>query len=416
MGRVGRHLTWFFSVAVIAGPARAQSLLPEGIVAWQTGYRVYRSQENAFDANFQLRPIGANYTMNFDNDMLLSGKAGKDLQKLAGVLQTVGDPAETKLDLGTLRQNVSAEFSAAVLGFAYGAGKDLTLFAGVPWTRAEVRNSIEFTGRNNALDVLERLGGFAFDELREGLERASRLDAATIRNSIESEGYGPIDYWQYSGIGDVLIGARTATSLELYQGGLISVEYSPVVSLPTGHADDPDLINDVALGKGYVSIAQTLVERIQIVPSLRAGLDQTYAYNLDARVQRRVPEENESVIGADRKTNVLFDPGDDIETGVFFEAGSGYWAGSVRFAERRHFADKYSGSLPGNYEKMSLNSDTELISYEGGLTFTTVEAFQRKEFAIPFIAKLGASFPVAGRNSPSFEYYEISFTSFLDAR
>jgi hypothetical protein len=416
MGLFSRHLIYIAVATVVTMPASAQSLLPEGIVAWQVGYRFYRSQENAFDANFQLRPIGSNYTMNFDNEMLLSGKAGKDLQKLAGVLQTVGDPAETKLDLGTLRQNVSADLSASIFGAAFGAGKDLTLFFGVPWTYADVRNRIEFSGRNNAMDVLSRLGGFAFDELRDGLERASRLDAAAIRSSIESEGYGPIDRWQYSGIGDVLIGARTAAILELYDGGNLSLEYSPVVSLPTGHADDPDLINDIGLGKGYVSIAQTLVERFQMTRFLRLGLDQTFTYNMDARVQRRVPEGNESVIGADRKTNVLFDPGDDFETGVFFEAGSGYWTGSVRFAERRHFADKYSGSLSGNYGKMGLNSDTQLISYEGGLTFTTVEAYQRKDFFMPLIAKLGASFPVAGRNSPSFEYYEFSFTSFLDAR
>ncbi|NBQ53344.1 MAG: hypothetical protein EBU49_07185 [Proteobacteria bacterium] len=393
------------SATMLPGTAAAQGLLPEGIVAWQAGYRSYKSQENAFDANFQLRPIGADYTMRFDNEMLVSGKGGKDLQRLATVLQSVGDPSETALDLGVLQQHVSADISASVFGFAYGASKDMTVFIGAPWTTALVKNRIEFSGTNNAKAILDRLGNIAFDELRQGLEQASLLDVATIRNSIESQGYGPIDRWQYSGIGDLQIGVKTAFNIELMDG-----------TLPTGHADDPDLINDIGLGKGYVSIGQSLSQRIQFTPYFSAGFDQIYAYNMDARVKRRVPEDTESIVAADRKTNVLHNPGDDYELGATMEFGSGMFKGNLRFADHRHFADRYTGSITGNYSKISANSDTELITQEVGFSMNTVEAFQRKEFVIPYIARLTASFPVAGLNSPNFEYYEFSLTSFLDVR
>ena len=398
------------------GGAFAQSLLPEGIVAWQAGYRSYRSQENAFDSNFQLRPIGADFTMKFDHDMLRGGKAGKDLQRLATVLDSVGDPAETRLDLGVLKQHVTADLSASIFGFAYGASKDLTIFAGVPWTTAQVHNRAEFSGSNNAMAVLDRLGNIAFDELRAGLEQASRLDAATIRAAIESEGYGPVDQWSYSGIGDVILGGRTAFDLELVSGWPLSFEYSPSISLPTGHADDPDLINDVSLGKGYISVAQSLTQRARITGNLVFGMDQMYAYNMDARVKRRVPEENESIVAAARKTNVLYNPGDDFEMGAFFEGRSGIYGARLRFADHVHYRDRYTGSIVGNYDKMSASSSTELLTYEAGLSINTVEAFQKKEFLLPFIANVTASFPVAGQNSPNFEYYEFTLTSFLDTR
>ena len=422
MGRLGINLTFLagvlaaISAATLSAAASAQGLLPEGIVAWQAGYRSYKSQENAFDANFQLRPIGADYTMRFDNAMLLSGKGGKDLQRLATVLQTVGDPSETALDLGVLQQHVSADISASIFGFAYGASKDMTVFVGAPWTAALVKNRIQFTGTNNAQAILDRLGNIAFDELRQGLEQASLLDVATIRNSIESEGYGPIDRWQYSGIGDLQIGVKTAFNIEVFDGMPIAFEYSPSLSLPTGHADDPDLINDIGLGKGYVSIGQSLSQRMQLTPYFSAGFDQMYAYNVDARVKRRVPEGTESIVGFDRKTNVLHNPGDDYELGAAMEFGTGMFKGNLRFADHRHFSDRYTGSIAGNYSKLSTNSDTELITQEIGFSMNTVEAFQRKEFVIPYIAKLTASFPVAGLNSPNFEYYEFSLTSFLDAR
>jgi len=422
LGRSSSNLTIFtgllaaISAAMLPGTAAAQGLLPEGIVAWQVGYRSYKSQENAFDSNFQLRPIGADYTMRFDNEMLLSGRGGKDLQRLATVLQTVGDPSETALDLGVLQQHVSADISASVFGFAYGASKDMTVFVGAPWTTALVKNRIVFSGINNAKSILERLGNIAFDELRQGLEQASLLDVATIRNSIESEGYGPIDRWQYSGIGDLQVGLKTAFNIELMDGMPIAFEYSPSLSLPTGHADDPDLINDIGLGKGYVSVGQSLSQRIQLTPYFSAGLDQMYAYNMDARVKRRVPEDSESIVAADRKTNVLHNPGDDYELGAALEFGTGMFKGNLRFADHRHFGDRYTGSIVGNYSKISANSDTELITQEIGFSMNTVEAFQRKEFVIPYIAKLTASFPVAGLNSPNFEYYEFSLTSFLDPR
>lgn len=403
-------------LAILPSVAWSQGLLPEGIIAWQGGYRSYKSQENAFDSNFQLRPIGADYTMQFDNDMLLNGKGGKDLQRLATVLQSVGDPSETRLDLGVLKQHVSADISATVFGLAYGASKDLTLFIGAPWTTAVVRNKIEFTGTNNAQAILNSLGNIAFDELRKGLEQASRLDVATIRNSIESEGYGPIDHWQYSGLGDLQLGVKTAFNIELIENMPVLFEYSPSMSLPTGHADDPDLINDIGLGKGYISVAQSLVERMQITTYFAIGMDQMYAYNLDARVKRRVPESNESVVAADRKTSVLYNPGDDYELGTSLELGTGMFKGTLRFSDHRHFADQYTGSIEGNYDKLSFNSNTELITHEICFSMNTVDAFQRKEFAIPFIARLTASLPAAGLNSPSFEYYEFSFTSFLDVR
>lgn len=400
----------------MAGNALAQNLLPEGIVAWQAGYRSYRSQENAFDSNFQLRPIGADYTMRFDNDMLRSGKAGKDLQRLATVLDSVGDPAETRLDLGVLKQNVTADISASIFGFAYGASKDLTIFAGIPWTTAEVRNHVEFTGTNNAQAILDRLGNMAFDELRAGLEQASRLDAATIRSAIESEGYGPIDRWSYSGIGDTILGGRTAFDIELIEGWPVAFEYSPSISLPTGHSDDPDLINDVPLGKGYISLAQSLTQKIRLADNLLLGMDQMYAYNMDARVKRRVPEDNESVVAASRKTTVLYNPGDDVELGAFMEARAGMYGARLRFGDRIHFEDRYSGSIVGNYDKMAASTDTELLSWEAGLSVNTVESFQKKEFPVPLILGFNASFPIAGQNSPNFEYYEVAFTSFLDAR
>ena len=88
----------------------------------------------------------------------------------------------------------------------------------------------------------------------------------------------------------------------------------------------------------------------------------------------------------------------------------------MRVASHRHFSDKYSGSVVGNYEKLSSNSDTELITHEVGVTINTVDAYQRKEFMIPLMARLTASFPLTGYNSPNFEYYEFSLTSFLDPR
>lgn len=410
-----RHLAIFLALS-FSGYSRAQSLLPEGIIGWQLGYRAYSSQENAFDSNFQLRPIGADYTTKFDNEMLISGKAGKDLQKLANVLETIGDPSETRLDLGTMQQNVAANFSAAIYGLAYGASDDLTVYFGVPWTTARVTNSIQFSGTNNALAILDRLGTMAFDELRQGLEQASRVDGNTIQQTIEAEGYGPIDLWEYAGFGDAIVGARTAASFEILDGMNIQMEYNPYLGIPTGHVDDPDLINDIGLGTGYFQFGQSISQRVDLIYGLRVVLDQTYVYNFDAKFKKRLPEDSEAVVAADRKTSILMNPGDDLELGAGFEFDAGAFSLTSRVSEKKHFKDKYSGSLVGNYKKLSENSDTELTSISIGFTMNTVEWFKKEEFFMPFIARLGASYPLAGRNSPNFQYYELTFLSFLDAR
>lgn len=405
-----------FCVSLFSTGGLAQSLLPEGIIGWQVGYRAYSSQQNAFDSNFQLRPIGADYTTRFDHEMLMSGKAGKDLQKLATVLEEIGEPSETRLDLGTLQQHVSADLAASIYGIAYGASADLTIYFGVPWTTARVTNNIQFSGTNNALAIRDRLGEMAFQELRQGLEEASRVDGSMIQQTIEAEGYGPVDLWEYAGYGDAVLGARSATKFEIFEGFNIDLEYNPFLGIPTGHVDDPDLINDIGLGTGYFQLGQTLSQKFYFLGGAYVGFDQTYIYNFDTKVKKRVPEESEAVVSADRKTSVLMNPGDDAELGCSFGYDTGMFGLNARFSDRRHFGDQYSGSIVGNYERLSVNSDTNLVSMQFGLSLNTVEAYKNNDFFMPFITKLNASFPVSGRNSPNFQYYELTFLSFLDAR
>src|SRR5262249_12531673 len=133
-------------------------------------------------------------------------------------------------------------------------------------------------------------------------------------------------------------------------------------------------------------------------------------------VKRRVPEDGESIVASDRKTTVRLDPGDDSNVaGVVGARGWGLDL-SYQVGRRRHFGDRYHGSLAGDYATLSDDSDTTQLYQRAGLAFDTIDAYKRRRFPVPFIIALAANEAIEGRNATRDRYYEVTLTSFFAGR
>lgn len=410
-----------------ASAARAQDTLPRGIGAYQLGARVYVPQTYHYDENGDYVTHGSRFAGDFTGKRMLAGKTGASLYDLASELRKFAgqNPSDLSivedLRLGSLKADVNANIMATVAGLAFGWSDDLTVYAGVPFVSASVRTDLEFSGPNNALEIRDRLGSLAFEELAAGLEEASRLNTDRIVSSITDAGYESLDYWEHRGIGDVNAGLEWA-GVRRRLGGLgYKIRGKATLEIPTGYRERQDVLTDISFGKGAWTPGVEVENRL-IFPSL-GGARGPYlagilgiARGLPTTEEKRVPEADESIVKADRLTNVSRSPGTDMQAMV---AGGASWGpsrgGSTQYGVgwARHLRDTYTGDLKGDYDSLAEKTDELEVYHELKTSFSTAGMYRRGKFPVPFVASLTGRVPIRAINRPDDRWVFVTLTSFF---
>ena len=86
---------------------------------------------------------------------------------------------------------------------------------------------------------------------------------------------------------------------------------------------------------------------------------------------------------------------------------------SVRVADKRHYNDKYSGSLEGNYIQLGEESDARIGYAQLGLGFTTTNLFKRGKFIYPMMIDVGYNHPLYGIHATDERFYSVAITGFF---
>lgn len=407
----------FFAGLYTEGFAKP-ALLPKGVGLYQLGYRSMPAMDSQYNQSGEIVPLGSKFNKNFDGENLIAGKGGPDLQKLGNVLQEF-DGGQTKpgtlsgdINLGKLSGDVAANVDAKIFGLAFGVTDWLTLFGGIPYISAAVDTQLHFDGSNNALEIRDRLGEVAFSELKDGLERASRLNTDQIKQNIYDAGYQSLDHWENTGVGDLKLGAKTGGGKRLGSLSEYNLLVTGSVDVPTGYVERPDILTDVSFGKGYYSLGLGVENELNLAWFL-FGVDGLYALNLPTEAQKRVPLDQEELITADRTTTVQYHPGDDSDVAGSAGIKFGWITSKYRMGQSHHFGDRYSGSLDGNYSQLGKNTDTEMKYQQVIAAIDSSSAYSRGSFPIPFILNFKAHLPLSGHNIVQQKYYEMNLTSFF---
>lgn len=414
---------WTYGFCLQSSIGIAGGLLPKGVGAYHLGTRSYTEQTKEFTSTGSVSSLGDRFNTRLNGQSLLAGKGGSDLQTLTQELAKLESDANgpdsivNQLDLGTIHADVRGQVNAQFLGMGFGITDRWTVFAGVPYIRSEVHTQLRIDGNNNALAIRDQLGNFAYQEVRDGLTRASLVNADDVKRSISDLGYADIDHWTRQGIGDVNLGARTGW----YGYGLNSivkwdVEQTTTVTIPTGYTEDADILTDMSFGKGYYSFGPTVKPTLTFFQHYMVGGAATYTKNMNTTQTKRVPKNDEALVEADRKTSVSINPGDDTEAAFDIGAKSSLLNIGLRHGVKRHLLDEYSGTLEGNYDILAAGSEREQIYREISFGVDTTTAFRQKAFMLPMLMQFTAHIPITARNDSIEQYYEVSLTSFFDTK
>ncbi len=414
---VGLFFVWFACTVTFPTAAFSQSLLPKGIFGVSVGQRQYCDSQFYLDDNGTKSNFGSRFNTDFVGPKMANGQLGDEFKKLYdGVASMTDKTIADQLDFGRLRGKVDVDIKATFLGLGYGASKRFFLYGGFPIVDASVRSNLTFEEGNNAINGKSQLQSSIYSSIYRSLKDQVRLDMAKIKKTLEVDlAYKPVDSWHYKGPSDVILGGkyRLFGSLSGDTGAYLDSGLRALI--PVGHSDDPDHLIDIPISKGHYQLSPSL--NLALASRfLKAEIESAYGFGIPLTTKRRLPIKDEKLVAADRKVSVSLDPGDELS--VRGQLGSNFRVLNAHIARSmtRTFKDKYSGSADGNYDALAADSNREALTQEIGLSASTVGAFKSGAFFAPVLMSLTATQTIAGKNTATLNWYELSLTTFLGSR
>ncbi|NBW81019.1 hypothetical protein EBR21_04620, partial [bacterium] len=396
-------------------------VVPQGVIAVIGAHRSYSDQNNTWNAKGVKTPLTSKAQLNFDGEHLLLGEGGAKLQSLAEELKRYesnsDDPTSLlrRLNLGVLNVGGSGKLNIQYFGLALGLTGNQSIYVAAPIVDLQVKTSFSLAGTNNATQIRNELGELAYQELKDGLEKASQLTERDIKASIEAAEYTGVDSWRYRNFADVILGYATElvpANQNLLSEGDFSLEAEAFITLPTGHVDDPDVLSDVSIGNGTIGLGLALTPKVSF-GNLSVALETNATGWLPSRQKMRIPVSDETIVSANRRTTVNYKTAPSWETAAVFSGKFDWFQPQYRAMFKRHERDSISGSISGNYSDLMKATERIQIEHSLGLYFSTIELYKRNEFPIPLRLKVAANKILKGFNSFDETFFEIQLVGFL---
>ncbi len=362
--------------------------LPTGVYSPRFIFGTYSGLDQKFNSNGLVEGAADQYHINLNGKMLANLKPElKDivegLNKLPGNKNLGND-----MSAGTLTFKASPNIDYFVPTLSYGLTPNLSIGAGIPIVH--FRNSLQAFAQGNLSNVSHFVHGLKpeMDDAMSRLVSAAGNLQGSVNSILATRGYKPIQNADFVAPGDLQISAV----YRYYTSPQWRLALRPFIQIPTGRADDPDDLVDIATGDqpaiGLYSIHEYRLSRQWMLLS-SAG----YQYNIEDSSTMRVPlDGDDSLPALDREETLSRRTGDSI----FLEGGVSY--APVRPLEIKlvyDFADKdsdwYQGDHPGwNYSLLSDNTASQIHQLRAQVEFSTVDYYLEKSFSMPF--KLGYVF------------------------
>jgi hypothetical protein len=229
-----------------------------------------------------------------------------------------------------------------------------------------------------------------------------------VHTKLEQEGFEPLGPWEKTGMGDIVI----ALKHRFYQHDQFALAYQTGVVLATGSTEDPDILTDLPMGDGQQDLFFQFTMDEFIAPRLVINQFAKYTYQAPGKRQMRLATEIEAI--RVEKANVDFKLGDkfDAGTSIMYETTSGYQMG-VGIKYHRKFGDRIY-DVDEAVEYWNTRESVQSATYsEARIGYSTVAAFQRKEFPLPFSVNFDYQKQLASKHRPITDFYALDINLFF---
>lgn len=301
---------------------------------------------------------------------------------------------------------------AAATGFAGG----IRQLYGTDATASNPFVPIENTTAQLAIE--SRIAAFSANFQAFGLEPVTgrptpamnRLTVADAQRILTEDAFGvsadPLETVERNGIGDIEVGAKfllfdsfvnRGTNRLSPSGMNFRTSVGAIVRLPTGEPDSPRNFVDVGTGNGQTDVEFRGFADVLIGGHFWTSFIGRYGIQLADENEQRIFDVPEKTLTASYRQQVV-----ERDLGDYYELEANprwvvndYFSATAHYMFRHKFEDRYSGTfvIPGSetgfgdltLNASNLNQQTEMKEHRlgGGVSFSTVAAFQKGKMKIP---------------------------------
>lgn len=330
-------------------------------------------------------------------------------------LKRISEKAYNDFSFGEYEGSGQSIVQVSGYGLGYGLTDRLTLYASVPYYKADVKFNLVRNKGNNHAAVAKEINNNEISEVSNLLSQLTKElpDAKVgLLQSIATNyyGYKPIGDWTGEGFGDAEVGL--IYRLTNWQRGGLALTGGVV--LPTGRVDDPDILQDIAFGDGQTDIFLEFGSGVKLFKEkIDFSLSARYTYQMSSQKELRIPEDDEFPLSQakgifEEKLGNKWDLNSQMSFQLFrWLAPYGGYTYSIK--EKSQYASKFSQAN----EYLSKNSNTEIHTLKFGLNFSTVSLYQLGKFMAPFVIDLSMQSVVKGQNTPKYDRVDLELRLFF---
>ena len=325
------------------------------------------------------------------------------VNQLVSVLNRLGpQKLGDELSLGVLHVDTAPEVRYVAPIYARGLLENWTVALAVPIVTYKNRLSLRQTGSNVA--AVRAAAGSGSEELTAALEQFNIDVPTVVQSTLVKKGYRPLNDRNETEVGDV----NLVSVFQFAKHETTSAQFKTILSLPTGHGDDPDDLADLGIF-GVTSIENQLLGNFTWRGRWRLAAKGGYRYTLPDTVVRRVPlDEKDTLPGSETKESVLRATG-----GALFVGGSLTYVASdtldfaVGFETTKKSSDDYRGSKGARYDLLSDETQSSADRVRMGVSYSSTETYLSGTALLPMILSYEFSDTIRGVNTERTTIHEI---------
>ena len=343
-----------------------------------------------------------------------------DVKKAYQQLHDLAPQAAEAISLGKIDMTPEIKVKATTFALAWGLTDRIMIAAGVPIMKGDVAvhgGFITSDSIKNAATALRNIDGTAdvknrANALAQALEQLPTVSGENVQSVIVNDfGYKPVGSWTGSGIGDVQLFLQAKT----YDGDFYKNGAKIGSVLPTGRTKDPDNLVDIPFGNGYFSpFVESIHDFYFWKEYLVLSVTGRYEYAMPASRTYRLSPSTDFPLTS-MKEDIPYKPGNvwsasaELSTKLFnsFSIASSY---TIKTKAK----DSISGTSPTyNYSILEYKTDYQSREVEAGISYSTVDLFLKKKFAVPFKVGFSVTRVVAGRNTEQVNTSNLNFEMYF---
>jgi hypothetical protein len=295
----------------------------------------------------------------------------------------------------------------AVFAVEYGITSRLSLGVIVPSSQIKVTAGFNAQVNTQTAMVAERTQGVAPLDAYVAQFAANTPTAQTFTDGIFADnGYKTPQSFNYSGLGDVEIGAKYQyLNAGTFRGTCLGGVRAPTAT----HQADRTNILDRSTGDGQWDLALECANEWDALKTLTLGAASRYTVQLPDSQDKALLKDGQSGLPnlKDPTTiqNVRRDLGDtlDAEVSAKVNVDSAWHVSGVGSLSLKT-VDRFKGPSGFQIKELSQDTDSAEARFELGVGYSTIPAFAAKKFAVPMEVKLAYNTITGGYNTPRSAY------------